>query len=134
MQENEDVLDWDFCLENPPLKPARVVEVIFEKGRMVVTYFGHLLETYKGIEIFADFDEDDDGTCCCYVVLNQEGEKKSGFEISSRRILSTKYDSEEETIDTEEEWMKLHCIARHWIDLQSTNWHEMWATIEIDKE
>ena len=34
MQENEDVLDWDFCLENPPLKPARVVEVIFEKTKL----------------------------------------------------------------------------------------------------
>lgn len=39
MQENEDVLDWDFCLENPPLKPARVVEVIFEKKERKMSSF-----------------------------------------------------------------------------------------------
>jgi len=30
----EDVLDWDFCLENPPLKPAATIELEFEyRGR-----------------------------------------------------------------------------------------------------
>lgn len=28
----EDVLDWDFYLENPPLKPAATIELEFEYG------------------------------------------------------------------------------------------------------
>lgn len=31
MQDDEEVLDWDFYLENPPFKPARVVDVKFIK-------------------------------------------------------------------------------------------------------
>jgi hypothetical protein len=29
-EEEEDILDWDFYLENPPLKPTSTIELEFE--------------------------------------------------------------------------------------------------------
>lgn len=32
ISEEEDILDWDFYLENPPLKPTSTIELEFEYG------------------------------------------------------------------------------------------------------
>lgn len=93
-----------------------------------MSYFGHQLESYKDVWMFADFDEHE-GFCCCSVSLSSngiEGEADVGY-------LCLQWNSSEDR-NIEKEWEKLHFIARHWIDLQSTNWHEMWATIEIEEE
>ena len=84
-----------------------------------MSYFGHQLEFYKGVLIFANFDEHE-ATCCCSVSLSSngiEGEADVGY-------LAIQWNSDDNR-DIEEEWDKLHFIARHWIDCYSNNWCEL---------
>ena len=63
MQENEDVLDWDFCLENPPFKPARVVEVIFEKRKLTMNVQQDSEETMLASEQWFLYYGEDENMC-----------------------------------------------------------------------